>query len=66
MGKELKVAGQLAPGAARTLGYGAELAQVGGIQHEDLIRLTKDDALEDDGLGFVDLYTGNKLISPEL
>ena len=56
VGEEFEVAGQLAFGAARALGDGADFAHVRGIKYKYLVRLAKYDAFKDDSLGFVNLW----------
>jgi len=56
VGEQLQVPRHLASGASDSLGDGANLAQVGGIEGEDSIRLPQLNLLDDDGFGLISAW----------
>ena len=55
--------GHLALGAADSLGDSLNLAQVGGIEGEDSIRLPQLGLLDDDGFGLIVARSGHVLLN---
>ena len=59
VGEQLKVPGELAPGAAHSLGDGLNLAQVGGVEGKDSICLPQPGLFDNYGFRLVGSWLGH-------